>query len=527
MLSLAATALALLPAALPTPQEPSLKELLDTELRWFRLAQYEDGSYGSRVTTAEVLVAMALSPRAYREDDGPFIHRGVAWLIDQSHKEREPQADAATAFALRSLNATRYAELIASLEQRAGAEACKAFATPAPGDPVRILVGLSANAGPSVRAEACARAALLYRQKSKVTAALDPAEVRTSEQRGLQYLLEARAKSGLWEFFGQPEPGISALCLRALLSSSDPAMRAEGAKGLDYLVTLQQEDGSIHAGRLPVYVTSVAIMALAAGGRDEDQAVIERGAEFLRIVQADGSEGYSESDRPFGGIGYGNDLRPDLSNLQYALQALKDSGASADDPAFERALVFLQRSQNRSESNPETFTRIGTDEVVRAGNDGGATYMPGDSPAGYITLADGSLVARSYGSMTYALLKCYIFAGLTKEDSRVQAALSWISKHWTLEVNPGFDSLRDPRAAFQGLFYYYLSLSEALGAAEVEVIQGASGETHNWRNELQVKLLSLQQEDGSWVNAHAERWWEGNPVLCTAYALCALQGTVP
>ena len=127
--------------------------------------------------------------------------------------------------------------------------------------------------------------------------------------------------------------------------------------------------------------------------------------------------------------------------------------------------------------------------------------------------------------MTYALLKCYIFAGLTPEDPRVEAAVQWLGHHWTLEVNPGFDTLRDSRAGFQGLYYYYLSLAEACAVAKLDILEGSDGQEHAWRTELQAQLLKLQNEDGSWVNQYAERWWEGNPVLCTAYALSALAKT--
>jgi squalene-hopene/tetraprenyl-beta-curcumene cyclase len=34
--------------------------------------------------------------------------------------------------------------------------------------------------------------------------------------------------------------------------------------------------------------------------------------------------------------------------------------------------------------------------------------------------------------------------------------------------------------------------------------------------------LSLQRENGSWLN-EADRWYEGNPHLVTAYAVLALQ----
>ncbi len=537
-LLLSLPALAVAPA--PAPQGgPSVKDLFDAELAPMRRAQGADGSYGGRVDTAFVVTAMALSPRAYREEDGPFVRDAVIWLIGRSEAEGDPAADLATALALQCVDAARYTERIAGLARRGGvsAEAIRRLATlgawdgpaaeglPLPGeqDAAAVLGGLPEYAGFSMRAEAAARAGLALKRAQAATVAAPVTEA--TYERGVDFLLGARGASGMWEVFGQPEPGISALAARALLGSSREEARAAALPVLDYLKGLQKEDGSIYQRGLPVYVTSVAIMAFAAGGREEDREAIARGANFLRSTQVDAGEGYSEADKYYGGIGYGGDLRPDLSNLQYALQALHDSGAAADDEAFQKALVFLQRTQNRSEGNPETYKRIGTDEPVRAGNDGGAAYMPGDSPAGYVEMPDGTLVARSYGSMTYAMLKCYVFAGLPADDPRVEAAVGWLQRHWTLEVNPGFDVLRDPRGGFQGLYYYYLSLAEALRAAGIDEVVGADGATHDWRRELAAKLAAEQLADGSWVNEMADRWWEGNPVLCTAYALAALHTT--
>jgi len=56
--------------------------------------------------------------------------------------------------------------------------------------------------------------------------------------------------------------------------------------------------------------------------------------------------------------------RPDLSNAQFALQAMHDAGLKPEDPAFKAALVFLSRTQNSSETNDQPW----------AGNDGGFVY---------------------------------------------------------------------------------------------------------------------------------------------------------
>lgn len=510
-------------------QGPSEKELFDGYLNRIRPAQMADGSYGGNVViTADVLTGMALSPRAYRVDDGPFVRDAVTYLLTKVDEREDDWArDQRIALALLHVHRDRYRPTVEKLLARHGQElGVLQSITPTIGTPF-TLQDLPQDAGLAEIARAVADAGLLrtYGKASNSTA--DKAELqaawRASYEQGIDYLLSQRGESGMWEIFGQPEPGVSALAVRALLGSTNPEAQEAATQILDWLLTLQKEDGSIHGGRVAVYTTSVAIGALVDGGREADREAIQRAVAYLRAIQADEGEGYSEADKFYGGIGYGGDLRPDLSNLQYALQALHEAEVPEDDEAYQRAIHFLNRSQNRSESNPDVYYDKARETPVRAGNDGGAVYYPGNSPAGTVHMPDGTLVARSYGSMTYALLKCYLFAGVPKDDPRVIAAVDWIGAHWTLEVNPGFDTMVDPRGGFQGLYYYYLSLAQALNAAGIDVITATGGQQHDWRAELGTKLLSVQREDGSWINEDAPRWWEGNPVLCTAYSLGALK----
>ena len=204
-----------------------------------------------------------------------------------------------------------------------------------------------------------------------------------------------------------------------------------------------------------------------------------------------------------------------------ALDALVAAGGTSEDEAFRRALVFLQRSQNRTESNDLELEVDGV--KIRPGNDGGAGYAPGQSKAGFVVLADGTKVPRSYGSMTYGLLRGYLFAGLSKDDPRVEAAWRWITENYTLDLNPGFDVSSDPAAPYQGLFYYFHSMGKALDVYGSATLVDAAGTEHDWRAELSGRLLSLQRPDGSWLNENSPRWWEGNPVLATAYAMLTLE----
>ena len=127
--------------------------------------------------------------------------------------------------------------------------------------------------------------------------------------------------------------------------------------------------------------------------------------------------------------------------------------------------------------------------------------------------------------MTYALLKSYLLAGIDVEDPRVQAAVNWIRKHYTLDENPGFKKAEGRDLGQQGLYYYYLTMARALDALQVDTLETPDGNEHPWRRELGAKMLTLQREDGSWVNHRAPRWFEGNPVLATAYALLVLDLT--
>jgi squalene-hopene/tetraprenyl-beta-curcumene cyclase len=197
------------------------------------------------------------------------------------------------------------------------------------------------------------------------------------------------------------------------------------------------------------------------------------------------------------------------------LDALRDAGVPSTDPTFQNALIFVSRLQNFSETNNQPW----------AGNDGGFIYGPsdnrkGESFAGEYTDPNGNRRLRSYGSMTYAGLKSFIYAGLTKDDPRVKAAWGWITSNWTLSENPGL-GLADPAMAQSGMYYYYHTLARALNEYNEPVIVDPRGNRHDWRVELIERMAMLQRPDGSFVGE--KRWMEDNPVLVTSYVTLALQ----
>jgi hypothetical protein len=342
--------------------------------------------------------------------------------------------------------------------------------------------------------------------------AADEAATRAAATRATAFLIEqGQAEDG--SFSGQAGPAITALAVAALAKTGTPADAPAVRKGLDYLLRFRQADGGIHPEGSPVanYETSIALFALSAcnaDGRHDD--TIRAAQAFVRGLQWDDGEGKGIGDPAYGGAGYGSKKRPDLSNTSFLIEALRSAGAGPDDPAIQRALVFVSRAQNlEGPANQLPFPAKNPD--------GGFYYTPaagGESQAG--KTPEGGL--RSYGSMTYAGLKSMIFAGLSRDDPRVKAALEWLARHYTFAENPGLGEA--------GLYYYFQTAAKALEALGADTFTDAAGTAHAWRGELADALIARQQPDGSWVNANP-RWMEGDPNLVTSYALLALASCLP
>jgi squalene-hopene/tetraprenyl-beta-curcumene cyclase len=354
-------------------------------------------------------------------------------------------------------------------------------------------------------------AALAYVGRPSARAAGDdpPVSADSLMARGVAFLRTRQDENGGWSTT-RNEPGITALVVTALLKTklvtpAEPVI----TKGLGYLEQFVRPQGGFE-GAHANYTTSIALMAYKeanAGGKFD--TLIHGGQDFLKTMQWDETEGKDPKDPFYGGAGYGGtNSRPDLSNTAFMFEALRETGLPADDPSLQKALQFVSRCQNfESEFNDQPW----------AGkvNDGGFIYTAangGSSMAG--ETENGGL--RSYGSMTYAGFKSLIYAGLTKDDPRVKAALDYIKKSYTLDENPGMGD--------KGLYYYYQAFSKAMSAMGDAVFLDAKGTRHDWRAELVAALAKRQSADGGWVNP-ADRFMEGDPNLVTAYSLIALSYT--
>ncbi|MCI0380710.1 MAG: terpene cyclase/mutase family protein [Gemmataceae bacterium] len=330
------------------------------------------------------------------------------------------------------------------------------------------------------------------------------------------YLKSTQQQNGGWST--AKTPGVTGVCLTGLLKSGlvtakDPIAE----KALKYIEGLVNREKKHIAGHDPKvqlqnYVTSINVMALMAANRsDKYQGIIDNAVEFLKRLQWDEEEGKDPKSDFYGGAGYDSKSRPDLSNTQYFLDALKAAGVAADDPALKKALIFVNRCQNlKSEANDQAWAKLIDDgSFIYTAATGGVTKVT-DTP-----LPDGSL--PGYGSMTYAGIKSMIYCGVSKDDPRVKKALEWISNNYTVDKNPGMPEQRSQ----WGMYYYYNTMAKCLDALGLDYVVDAKGQKHDWRKDITQALAKRQRPDGSFQN-DAANWMEADPNLVTGYALLAL-----
>ncbi|MFA7174765.1 MAG: hypothetical protein WC340_15410 [Kiritimatiellia bacterium] len=326
---------------------------------------------------------------------------------------------------------------------------------------------------------------------------------------GVTWLKSAQKENGAWS--DDRFPALSALALWATVASqSGDATTID--QGVKYITGAVQPDGGIYhaipgqkGGGLSNYNTAICMMALHATGQRNLDEIIRNARTFVASGQHTGGDLYK------GGFGYDRSTdRPyaDLMNTHFAMEAMRRTQAVEDarpadqkraDLKWDEALAFVEQLQSPAAAGAE--------------QQGGFAYNPKDPKAGTVTNATGKVFLRAYGSMTYAGLLSMVYAKVPPNDPRVVSALDWAGKHWTLEENPGM--------GHQGLYFFYNVIARSLSASRRDALSGQAGDI-SWRKELVEKVIALQQQDGSWVNANG-RFWENDPVLATSYAILALE----
>jgi len=314
-------------------------------------------------------------------------------------------------------------------------------------------------------------------------------KARESISKGLGWLREQQGEDGSW----MGDVGITAFALSAFANNGIGEDDETVQKAVDFVLSKRASDGSFTMGANTVYYTSVCVVGLSSTRNPDYRDEVESAIKYLESVRKTAQN--SDEEWWIGGIGYGGDGRPDLSNNQFAIMAFHAASTVYDidveESIWNDVETFTTRCQNKLDTNPN----------YAAYDDGGFMYFPGYSHGGE---------SISYGSMTAAGVWCYVLGGVSRDDPRVTAAMDWLDEHRTFSENPG---LGDP-----GLYYYYWTYARAMTLYGEPVSE--------WYKDLVPAVLERQAEDGSWVNENGGWFWENLPELATVYAINALETAI-
>jgi hypothetical protein len=270
---------------------------------------------------------------------------------------------------------------------------------------------------------------------------------------------------------------------------AESALQASVRSALAAILARRQPDGGIYDARhgLAVYTSGVAAQALRACLAWEPnpaaQAALTAVESFLRGKQAP----ESLAERPAEASAARAGRRGQIESLAAGSSLL---------PEAERAAL----------------------EFLRAAHGDGAGSLPA-------ALRGGGPRRRGGAKLTYEDMLPLVYEPLDPRDERVRRALDAIQRCYTLDRNPDLTRRYGPggfQPGTQGLFYYYLVLARTLALQRLPVLATPRGPRTDWVRELRDKLLARQAPTGSWAPVDP-RWWEGEPVLVTAYSLLTLR----
>ncbi len=348
-----------------------------------------------------------------------------------------------------------------------------------------------------------------------------------------EYLLHRQSADGAWrsDVYGHFKTGdaLTPLVLTALLDLPESAEQmAAIEKGAQYLAGFVPVGGkAAQAGPAVSYPTYTAASAVVIYTRLPGtlwRTTRDAWLEYLRARQLTEELGWQPNDVGYGGWGYADEppakpsdnnplpslTQANLSATVAALAALRAAGATADDPAIRKALIFVSQCQN--------FAASAANEQFA---DGGFFFIPTDvdrDKAGTLgTDSTGRPRIVSYDSATADGLRALLLCGTPPTAPQFAAAWRWCHVHaGDVPIN---DASSVPRAEARATFFFYYchSLAHALAQTEMAVL-----ENHARLVALNADFLINEQfSDGSWVG-YAGAGCEDDPLVATAMAAGAL-----
>ncbi|MBL9163987.1 MAG: terpene cyclase/mutase family protein [Planctomycetaceae bacterium] len=361
-----------------------------------------------------------------------------------------------------------------------------------------------------------------------VSAELDRPAIDAAIGRGVEWLVTRQQPDGSWRSATytqlQAGPAATGLAVAALASVASDELDRSGSEtsarraidaALPCLLGNLSPDGAIRApgdaSEYPTYATALALIAL----QRLPKAVRARYADEMQRMQ-----GYLAAAQVSGPLRNGLATAEDVGGWGLV------GGAVADPSSFRTSNLSTTRFALEALA-PVADRYVATFELAeqflarRQNGDGGFAFLsdPLDqlNKAGAIepALAGDPFAARSYGTATADGLLAMRAAGVPPDDSRVAAAIDWLGRRPQVDAVPGFPADEVSQTASEGLFYYYAA---ALAQALVRCPEAPSAVQ---APALAAELMDRQRPDGSWAN-RISTMREDDPLTATCLALEAL-----
>jgi len=345
--------------------------------------------------------------------------------------------------------------------------------------------------------------------------------------RAVGFLAGKQAADGAWrsEVYGplRDGPSLTAFITATLVKINDsPAIEPTLGKAIDYLALIGPEAGGV---TYPVYAAAGAIAVFSRQSTTRSPRAPDAWLACLRRQQLVESLGWNDGDDSFGGWSFAHEppvahngkpasplAVPNLSATIFAIDALRAAGCSADDPAVQKGLMFVERCQNWTENETVLDPRF---------DDGGFFFLHGDpirnkpGEAGVDSM--GRTRYHSYGSTTADGLRALLACGSPTDHPRVRAARRWLIANFSAEKHPG-EYPADREHLRPALYFYFAaSAAEALLVSQPKRFFCVS----TWATDFGEVLLGRQRRDGSWANPAVDVR-EDDPLVATPLTLAAL-----
>ncbi len=320
--------------------------------------------------------------------------------------------------------------------------------------------------------------------------ALSAAVVRSSIQRGVQFLQSKQNDDGSWVRY-RSRGDVTALATLALINSDVDTRDPSIQRALNYLLSVDEN--------LTTYFVSLRIMALVAAD--------PRGEKYRWSVSEDvkwllGQQVPADKGKNAGGWSYGQALThgADASNSQFALLALHEASRMGVKTPQENWLLAKQYWLDCFNPRSGGFTYTVSDNSVR-----GSMTCAGISSLIII----GENLAEVDNEINGEFANC---CGNQEELEPVERAVEWLGRNFTVKANPtGF------RQGNRNQLYYLYGMERA-GRLSGRRFFGP----HDWYRDGAKELIFEKQNrlSGSWINRGGHG--EDNPEVATSLALLFL-----